>query len=77
MNWPVTEKLGGNADDFENTRLTEKGICKVLKTSNLQIDGREGAIRKLLKGKVLLNRHGRKRRELMEEDTTVLDFCQE
>ena len=64
-NRPVTKKPGGDTDDFENTRLTEKGIRKILKTDNLQIDGREGAIRKLLKRKVRLNRRRQGLLELM------------
>jgi len=45
----VRKKLGGNADVFENTRVAKKGICKSMKMRGMQIDGVEGAIRKLLK----------------------------
>ena len=45
------EKLGGNADVFENNGLAKKGICKCMKTHGMQIDGVEGATHKFLKTK--------------------------
>ena len=43
------KKLGGNADVFENKGVVKKAIRKCLKTLGMEIDGLEGAIRKLLK----------------------------
>jgi hypothetical protein len=45
------EKLGGNADVFENKGVAKKAIRKCMKTQGMQIDGWEGAIHKLLKRK--------------------------
>jgi hypothetical protein len=44
-----SEKLGGNADVFENKGVAKKAICKWMKMHGMQIDGVEGAIRKFLK----------------------------
>ncbi len=46
-----TEKLGGNADVFENKGVAKRAIRKLMKRREMQIDGMEGAIRKLLKTK--------------------------
>ena len=43
------KKLGGNADVFENKGVAKKGVRKLMKMRGMQIDGLEGAIRKLLK----------------------------
>src|SRR6266853_5577672 len=49
--WSDSEKLGGNADVFENKRVAKKAICKLMKMNGMQIDGVKGAICKLLKTK--------------------------
>ena len=50
--WSDSEKLGGNADVFENKGVAKKGICKWMKTHGMQIDGVEGATHKFLKTRI-------------------------